>query len=146
MQILKIDYDFYELPEKQRKAMVGDFFVEKADLDRLGEDLVCRYYPIQLSEDEKWYNYGVQQGILRLSTFWPHFEYKQGKRIETGKEWFKVSCFSPDDLDLCLHWTPAVRELRPKVIELITEMPKDGVGYRECLEFIQSFYGGEIGM
>jgi hypothetical protein len=144
MVILKRDYDFYEMPEPQQRAMVNDFFVVEEELKRLGEDLVCRYYPVRLTEQESWMNYRARQGILRVSTLWPHREYVKGKYVESGKLWFKVGCFSPDDLDLDLEWVGPPEDLRKKVTELIRDMPKDEVGYMECLEFIQSYYGGEI--
>jgi hypothetical protein len=147
MQVLELNYDFYKMPEEQRRAMVGDYFVEKASLARLGPELVDRYYPIQLTEQGSWMNYNRRQGVLHLTPIWPYRDYsKRGKLGITDKKIFRLTCFSPDDLDLALEWIGPPDGLRAKVIALLDEMPKDEVEYQECLEFIQSFHGGEIGL
>jgi len=125
---MKTAYDFYRLPENERIALIGTEFKVQDKYDK-GE-----YFVIGLTEEGGWQNYGRQQGLIWLSL---PMNYK-------GKTWFRVAAFSPDDLDMDLDFDDPAPDLRDKICNLLREMPKDNVTYREVLEFIQSFYGGEI--
>ncbi len=148
MKIFKRSYDFYDLPEEERKAMVGESFMVNGPYGSSSpyehRGFVIQpdiYFPIQLSEHGQHLNYGTRQGVLNVIGIRPFYE----KSSQYPNTWFRVACFSPDDLDLDLNFENSpTEELRNKVIDLIREMPKDEVEYRECLEFIQSYFGGEI--
>jgi hypothetical protein len=137
------DYDFYELPEDERQAMVGDCFVDLSEKGEKGAPPRF-YFPIGLSEQGSWNNYGRRQGVLCVSPLWPKRVWEKGKSKVAGR-WFKVYAFSPDDLDLSLSFDDPTPELRERVLDIVRQMPKDEVEYLECLEFIQSYVGGEIG-
>lgn len=65
---VKSAYDFYEAPEETRLSLVGEFYLVEKDepkdpVDRYPEWM---YFPIQLTEEGSYYNYGVRQALISV--------------------------------------------------------------------------------
>ena len=136
---LKSAYEFYDMEEPQRLALVGSCFQEEDMVGPRGRKgpSVPRpgiYFPIELTEEGSWSNYNRKQGLLYTTGLLPK---------KDGKTWARVAAFSPDDLDMDLDWDPCDAPQWERIMDVVRQMPKDNVTYQECLDFIQSFCGGE---
>lgn len=123
MKMFKRDYDFYQLPEDERKALIGSCFKV--------EGFEHLYYPIGLFED---FNYGIDQGVIFVS---PIMKYNSEK-------WFRVGVFSPDDLDMDLDFNASETHKRQEIISHLNKIKKIDVTYRGVLEEIQKLFGGKL--
>lgn len=124
-------FDFYSLPQRERKHMIGQCFMEKQRQDRTKDAI---YFPIGLTKDGGLQNYGVRQGVLRVALLTNYL---------TKEPWLRVSCFSPDDLDKDLDFHNPEPGLRDKVIAYIKVMGKLDRTYDDALEELQKQFGGE---
>ncbi len=118
-------YDFYKMPEDERKALIGRVFKEHNTL----------YFPVQLAEGE--FNYGIQQGLIHVSPIWKHYK--------THEKHFKIGVTSPDDLDIDLNFGPEHVHLRQEIILFLKGMAKKSVTYKGILLKIRDhFKAGEL--
>jgi len=122
MKTFRSAYDFYKLPEQKRIELIGHVFKE-------GEAGAI-YFPILLSGGE--FNYGVQQGLIRVS---------QLLHTGTNGDWFRVSAFSPDDLDRDLDFDNPPYWLHRAVVKYVEQMNKRGRTYCDFLAEIQAHFG-----
>ncbi len=135
-------YEFYKLPEEERVKLIGRIYKERQWVlkgkkkqvtytDKVRDNL---YIPIGLHPDE--FNYGIQQGVLRVS---PILKDNNGK-------WWRISAFSPDDLDCDLDFSQEYTGLRQDVIDFVRgPMHKFNRRYKEVLKQIQKhFKAGEL--
>ena len=132
MKTLDSPYDFYKFTEEEQKALIGQCFTEAKRPD-------AAYYPVQLTEEGGWENYGREQGLIYFSSM----------RMNKDKTWFRVAAFSPDDLDMDLDFEGKDEQFREQVrdyLELyIATCPLQGVRYIDLLRDIQAnFKAGEI--
>lgn len=122
--MLKNQYDFYRMPEEERKALVGKPF---QTIDQPGG----LYFPIQLTEEGSWNNYNRRQGLIYVSTVMTHWKLKT--------MWFRVAAASPDDLDMDLDFDETEINLREPVIDFLKEITQiEEVTYKEVLDAVQA--------
>lgn len=117
---------FYDMDEKERRRLIGEeLFVE----DEKG----TRYFPVLLSHGE--FNYGKREGLIRVSEILNH--------PKTYPKWFRVSAFSPDDLDIDLDFEET--HLRADILDYIRAANKKDVTYKGFLGNIQEhFKAGQL--
>jgi len=139
MKTFKTIYEFYDLPDDERMALIGTHFQEapfarpQYDKKKLYQPPTI-YFPIGLSDP--WENYGVSPGLISVGEVNPIFQKEQFHH-------FLVQVASPDDLDMGLlfeepKYNPV--EIRKKTLEfLISEPygPWTGTSYREFFELLQ---------
>lgn len=118
-------YDFYyKRSEEERRELIG-----KCIRDRHGI-----YFPVEL--DITQFNYGKRQGLIYVSPI---------LKTSEGSKYFKVTAFSPDDLDVDLEFEHHECHLRQEVIAFIQQAPKMNVTYKGFLFRIQErFNAGEL--
>jgi len=143
MKIFDSAYDFYRLPRRLRKHMIDQTFIVKEDIHWKEKTL---YFPIGLTKDGQWRNYGVREGVLGVTPVWPlRYTPHNPKKESSPTFWMKVYAFSPDDLDLGLHFYDPPEGLRDRIIAYLREVDKREVEYDEILEILREEFGGEIG-
>lgn len=125
MRKFKSAYDFYRLPDLERRSMVGQQFFE------VGRD--TEYFVISM--DDPACNYGVFQGVIFLLPIQPN----RYKVSEFGDKWFRVGVFSPDDEDKDLDFFGDDCKHFKKVRKFLREMNPLflNVGYNEILSMVQ---------
>lgn len=107
-------YAFYELPQRERRKLVGKRFRENGGI----------YFPLDLAYGE--FNYGIRQGLIIVT--------------EVRENRFKVGVVSPDDLDLDLEFEHPYTNIRWDVITFIEKMNKVNVTYRHVLLTINDHF------
>jgi hypothetical protein len=131
-------YDFYELPESERKAMIGKPFQE--EITRKGHRKPqlssTLYFPVDLHPDE--FNYQQPQGLIFVTEVCAH--------LPDHPNWFRVGVCSPDDLDIDLDFettdTQQAHRWREQAIEFLSDPTNlQGVFYADVLHFIQELTG-----
>ena len=122
MKEFKRDYDFYDLPEDERKSLVGQFFRETH-----GRHL---YLVVDLHPEQ--FNYGVKQGVFFIGSI----------RKEDGRKHFTISAFSPDDLDDCVTFYGESASKRQEIILYMARMVKKNVRYWNVIKELSSLFGG----
>ena len=132
--ILNWHYDFYELPEAERKAMVGQPFQVRGK--RTISDTL--YFPVDLHPDD--FNYGAPQGLIFVTA---------PRDVPGHRNWFRVGVCSPDDLDKDLDFsgedTAQVNKWRQQAIDFLSDPTNmRGVFYDDVLNFIQELTGAGI--
>ena len=119
-------YGFYELPEHERAALIGQIFKDKRGVF---------YFPVGLLNP--WENYNSPQGLVFVSPIWPG-----GKNnyypFDTYEAWFRVGVTSPDDLDMDLDFIGQHEiKYRKKVIKFIKNFNKEKILYRGLMLAVQ---------
>lgn len=134
--MLKINspYDFYKMTQRQWKPLLGSLLTCDGNI----------YFPLLLTKEGSWMNYGDKQALLSLTPV-RHITYSKQNHYS-----FVLRCFSRDDLDLGLDFSSFDKEkmdfLRDKVLKYATTMKRIGVTYKSVLEEVQKAVGaGEIG-
>jgi hypothetical protein len=125
-ELLRTSYQFYDLPEDERKAMTGKPFQELTPGDSL-------YFPVDLKEGT--FNYGETQGLLFVTQLHPTHP--------TSPNWFRLGVSSPDDLDMDLDFnSPDSPKHREQVIKLLSDPALlTDVSYDDVLNFVQKEIG-----
>lgn len=121
--LLSRNYDFYALPAKTRKGLVGGYF----RTGELGAD--ARYFPVILTDEARWVNYGVRTGVIRVANIPGHGKYKP---------FVRASAFSPDDLDMDLDFMNPASDLFERVCRFVLAGPRVQVTYRQILDSIHA--------
>lgn len=126
MKTLRSEYDFYDMSEDDRLAMVGTCFAV--------DNIPRIFFPIWLSEQGSSINYGVSQGLIFVSG------------IHKGKNglWFRVGICTPDDGDLDLDFQDEDLHKREDVLRFMEQVNKINVTYEEVLEAVQAVFGGSL--
>jgi hypothetical protein len=126
--ILASHYDFYKMPEDERKKLIGRVFKErdwkKPKLIRDGF-----YFVVDLASDQ--FNYGMPQGLICLTGI---------VELRTGKHFNVVAC-SPDDLDEQVTFSDGDIKYHDRVFRYLKGMPKKNVRYRDVMQKIQRHFG-----
>jgi hypothetical protein len=151
MRSFESPYDFYKLPQRERKHLIDQCFTVKPN-----KILIARqkngakmpepelFFPIGLTLDGSYSNYNRRQGLLYVMPVRPMSPATaKAYKMETVTHWFRVAAFSPDDLDMDLDWNNPRPNLREDVIQFIKTMPKREVTYESVLKSIQDNFGGE---
>lgn len=141
--ILRTCYEFYKLPEAERKAMVGQPFQEeipvrgrkgqrRAKLGLKSKPSTTLYFPVDLHPTE--FNYGEPQGLIFVT---------MPTDVPGHPNWFRVGVCSPDDLDKDLDFstedTEQAQRWRQQAIEFLSDPTNmRGVLYDDVLTFIQT--------
>jgi hypothetical protein len=119
---------FYELPEAERIALIGERFE-----DHRGH----LFFIVGLNEDE-YSNYGRKQGIIFVTQI---YDTNDGR-----KNWFRIGVQSPDDLDmdldvcnLPLEETVKLRDLSIEILFSLSKVPNHF--YIGILRYIQASIG-----
>ncbi len=116
-------YEFYKLTRKARRKLLGSILVEKDNPSVL-------YFVLDL--ENECFNYGSKEGLIRFS---PIITYKE-------KKWFRISAFSPDDLDIDLDFNDQEIYLYDQILKYVkTEIKKKDVTYEDFLLDIQTKFG-----
>ncbi len=124
---LNRNYDFYNLSEPERIALIGKCFKTKEEAGKYEST----YFPIDL--ENEWINYGKKQGAIRVSAIMPFIN-----KTKEKDTWFRVGVFSPDDLDMDLDFMGAQYEpLREKILDFLHNMEKQNLDYELILQIIQ---------
>jgi hypothetical protein len=126
MTTFKSEYDFYDLSEDARKALIGKSYKCTGRNDF--------YFPIELIDEGE--NYGIKQGVIFVTPIM-----KFGKE---RKKWFRVGAFSPDDLDMDLDFGAEDTHKRQEIITYLKKMNKINVTYESVLKEIQQHFGGKL--
>lgn len=101
--------EFYDLPEKDRIALIGTILEEQ-----YGGRL---YFPIGLAYDE--FNYEQNQGLIFVNK----------PCMDDYGVWFRVGAFSPDDLDKDLDFFGNEVDYYDQVVTFLKRMHKFDVTY-----------------
>lgn len=133
-KILSSPYQFYEMSEDDRKALVGKEFIvyrkQRPNCKPVKKSYEI-YFPVQLADSE--FNYGKQQGLIRISDIMDDISNK-------GKKWMRIAAFSPDDLDIDLDFDDKEVNLRNYIVWYVRNMNKYNVTYRGFLSRIQKHF------
>jgi len=126
MKTLPTKWAFYDLPEKERLAMIGQPFMESQGRSR------SVYFPVDLHPDE--FNYEAPQGLIFVTEIFPN---------DGMQNWFRVGVCSPDDLDKDLDFdSPESPQHRAQAIEFLSDPTNlRGVFYDDVLNMIQELVG-----
>lgn len=121
-------YDFYNLPESEKKYLFGKPFKVK-DSDQI-------YFPVDLHPDE--FNYGEQQGLIFVTQVFA--------KNDLYTNWFRIAAFSPDDLDIDLDFSSDNKSLselwRQQAIEFLSNpVNLQNIFYTNVLRSIQKLTG-----
>lgn len=147
-------YKFYDLPEEDRAKLVGQK-IQQVESFKFKRKLksVRIFYVVDL--DNEWTNYGSKQGLIGLlQPLVMRLSQKELTKYIKGTGdpyWFKLYAFSPDDLDLALHFDAPknTKEVFNRVEKFMDEHCSlfFNMSYKEILKFAQKELGmGEIGM
>ncbi len=137
MKVFDSPYNFYDLPQRDRKHMIDQCFTVKPHPIDVARGTVPEpdlYFPIGLTKEGSYYNYCRRQGVILVTRIISR---------KTEGQWMRVCAFSPDDLDMDLDFQNATPDLRERIINFIKRMPKREVTYAEVLETIRQRFGGE---
>jgi len=128
MHKFKRAYDFYALPEHERRSYVGQQFLAIDHPD-------YEFFVIGLVEGE--FNYGSRQGVLYI---FPPRKDTYAKSPDFGQLWWKIGVFSPDDLDKSIEFSgDAECKLFSKVRGFLREANPIllNTTYHDALEFVR---------
>ena len=129
-------YDFYELSDEEAAKLIGQVIQEPVPMkDKRQQKKYTHFFPVGLTDAGAALNYGRQTGLIRLS--------KIESNYTDNQSCFRVSAFSPDDLDLgvFIEHPNATQECHKKVFELMTSLPFEDVSYEEILELVIQHIG-----
>ena len=107
--------EFYDLPEEDRIAMIGQMFTDS---------LHGSYFVIGLHNKE--FNYGIQQGLIYIS---PILKYN-------GKKWWRLAAHSPDDMDISLDFNESEIHLRQEIIAYLKTIKPKKQGLKWILRLL----------
>jgi hypothetical protein len=137
-------YKFYELPEEKRIELIGQSITEHSQYRKNTRV----YYPVGLSND--CFNYGYQQGLIGvIKPVSMILGKKQLLKYRGDSSWIKIYAFSPDDLDLGLHFcnNRYPDKLYHRILDYLDQWTTTffDMSYRDILLYCQKDLGGEIG-
>lgn len=134
MRTFKTAYEFYKLPQRERKHLIDQSFKEE------GRDVL--YFPIGLTLEGSYSNYNRKQGVISVH---PLYVIRSG--VDKGKPWFKLGAFSPDDYDLDLEFRgeEATEEKRNLILAYLKTANKRNTTYVDFLNKVKDLFGGDIG-
>lgn len=127
MRSFKSPYEFYKLPEEERRALIGEPFVAE-------ERPFSLYFPFEVDVPEN--NYNAAQGLIWVSMM---LMSKEGA-------WFRVAAFSPDDIDMDLDFTGAAAtvEMHQRVCDFLRTLPRFPLSYEGILKAVQLHCGAGV--
>lgn len=132
-------YDFYyKWTEDDRQKSVGTSIIEGR----------YTYYPVSLSNS--CFNYGHKYGLIGvLQPPRMYLNAKQKLSYKGDLTWIKIYAFSPDDLDLGLHYdnNKHPEKLYKLIITFLDHWASSFVNmsYEDILQFCQKELGGKLG-